>query len=99
MNSSEISTDIQLFNFKEGDTILKGLLIISLFLLVFVGIMALFVKKFINSYYAIFIFNFIVYTILFDTYNINKFGFYTIAILCCAVYCIYLKYYLSKKDY
>lgn len=99
MNNSETSTDIQIFNFKEGDTILKGLLIISLFLLFFVGIMALFVKKFINSYYAIFIFNFIIYTILFDTYNIDKFGFYSIAILCGCVYCIYLNYYLSKKDY
>jgi len=33
MDITEISTDIQLFNFKEGDTILKGLLIISLCLL------------------------------------------------------------------
>ena len=99
MNNFDITTDIQLFNFKEGDTILKGLLVISLYLLAFVGIMTLYVKKFINYYYAIFVFNFIIFTLLFDSYNIDKFGFYSIAILCGCVYCIYLKYYLSKKDY
>ena len=99
MAITEISTDIQIFNFKEGDTILKGLLIISLYLLYFVGFMTLYVKKFINYYYAIFVFNFIIFTLLFDTYNVDKFGFYSISILCNFAYCIYLKYYLSKKDY
>jgi hypothetical protein len=99
MDITEISTDIQLFNFKEGDTILKGLLIISLYLLYFVGFMTLYVKKFINYYYAIFVFNFIIFTLLFDTYNVDKFGFYSISILFSFGYCIYLNYYLSKKDY
>ena len=99
MDNSETSTDIQLFNFAEGDTILKGLLIITLLLLAFVGIMVLYVKKFINYFYAIFVVAFITFTFLFDSYNVEKFGFYSISILIAFAYCIYLYFYLSKKDY
>lgn len=99
MDNSEIKTDIQLFTFTEGDTILKGLLVITLLLLLFVGIMVLYNKKFINYFYVIFVIAFIIYTFLFDTYHVERYGFYSISILVGFVYCIYLNYNLSKKNY
>tara|TARA_B100000902_G_scaffold398970_2_gene467751 strand:- start:785 stop:1090 length:306 start_codon:yes stop_codon:yes gene_type:complete len=99
MDNSQTSTDIQLFNYSEGDTILKGFLIITLVLLAYVGIMAFYVKKFINYYYPVFVLSFITFTFLFDNYKVEQFGFYSISIMISFAYCIYLYFYLSKKDY
>ena len=68
MNTSENKTQIQMFNYSEGDTILKGLLIITMLLLLFLGVMVIYVKKFIKYYYAVFVLSFIIFTFLFDNY-------------------------------
>jgi len=99
MDNSESNTDIQLFNFAEGDTILKGLLFALIFLFIFIGYMALFVKNYINYYYSVYIIAFIIFTILFDSYNVKKFGFITISMIIGFCYCIYLNFHLSKKNY
>ena len=93
MDNSEANTDMQLFKFREGKTILKGLLIILLILLTFIGFIAFYYKKYNNYYYTIFILAFIVFTILFDSYNVEKYGIYSISIIFNAIHCIYLYYY------
>lgn len=99
MDHTENQTDIQLFNYSEGNTILKGLLIITSYLLFFVGFMTNYKKTFINYYYRIFIFYVIIFILLYDFYKVDYFGYYSISILIYYCYCIYLYYYLSKKDY